>query len=46
MIDFDKDVRYIKGVVPGRVEPLNKLQIFTLEDFLAYFPRGYEDRGK
>lgn len=46
MIDFDKDVRFIKGVGPNRVELLNKLGIFTLEDILTYFPRNYEDRGQ
>lgn len=46
MIDFDKEVRYIKGVGPNRVELLNKLGIFNLEDILTYFPRTYEDRGK
>ena len=46
MINFDKDVRFIKGVGPNRVELLNKLGIFTLEDILTYFPRTYEDRGK
>ncbi|MBQ9313546.1 MAG: ATP-dependent DNA helicase RecG [Clostridia bacterium] len=46
MIDFEKDIRYIKGVGPARVELLNKLGIYTLEDILTYFPRDYEDRGK
>lgn len=46
MAEFDKDVRYIKGVGPARVELLNKLGIYTLEDIITYFPRDYEDRGK
>ena len=46
MIDFEKDIRYIKGVGPTRVELLNKLGIYTLEDVITYFPRDYEDRGK
>ncbi len=46
MIDFDKDIRYIKGVGPTRVALLNRLGIYTLEDILTYFPRDYEDRGK
>ena len=46
MIDLDKDVRFIKGVGPNRVELLNKLGIFTLENILTYFPRNYEDRGQ
>ena len=46
MVDFDKEIRYIKGVGPARAELLNKLGLFTLEDILTYFPRNYEDRGK
>jgi len=46
MVDLNKDIRYIKGVGPARVELLNKLGIHTLEDILTYFPRDYEDRGK
>ena len=46
MIDLKKDIKYIKGVGPARAEVLNKLGIYTLEDVLTYFPRGYEDRGK
>ena len=46
MIDFDKAIRFVKGVGPAREEVLNKLGIYTLEDALTYFPRDYEDRGK
>lgn len=46
MTDLDKDVKYIKGVGPNRVKSLNKLGIYTLEDLLTYFPRGYEDRSE
>ena len=45
MIDFDKDVKYIKGVGPNRVALLNKLGIFTLKDLITYYPREYEDRS-
>lgn len=45
MIDFDKNVRFIKNVGPGREMILNKLGIYTLEDVITYFPRDYEDRG-
>ena len=41
----DKDVKYIKGVGPNRVQLLNKLNINTLEDLITYFPRTYEDRS-
>ena len=46
MIDFDKNVRFIKNVGPSREMILNKLGIYTLEDVITYFPRDYEDRGK
>ena len=46
MIDLKQDIQYIKGVGPARVELLNKLGIFTLEDLVTYFPREYEDRGQ
>ncbi len=46
MIDLNKDVRYIKGVGPAKVELLNKLEIFTLKDLITYYPRTYEDRSK
>lgn len=46
MIDLNKDVKYIKGVGPNRVELLNKLNIFTLKDLITYYPRTYEDRSK
>ena len=45
-MDLKKDVKYIKGVGPNRVQLLNKLGIFTLEDLITYFPRTYEDRSK
>ena len=40
------DVKFVKGVGPNRVKLLNKLNIFTLEDLITYFPREYEDRSK
>lgn len=46
MVDFDKNVRFIKNVGPSREMILNKLGIYTLEDVITYFPRDYEDRGK
>ena len=35
----------LKGFGPARVSLLNKLGIFTLEDLIKYYPRGYEDRS-
>lgn len=38
------DIQYLKGVGPSRAGKLNKLNIFTVEDLLNYFPVKYEDR--
>lgn len=45
-MNFEDDVKYIKGVGPNRVKLLNKIGIFTLKDLITYYPRGYEDRSK
>ncbi len=45
MVDLKENIQFIKGVGPARVKLLNKLNIFTLEDIITYFPRDYEDRG-
>ena len=46
MIDLKQSVQYIKGVGPQRAALLRKLNIYTLEDLITYFPRDYEDRSK
>lgn len=46
MLDLLKPVQYVKGVGPAKVQLLNKLGIFTLEDLITYFPREHEDRSK
>ena len=45
MIDLNKKVQYVKNVGPNRVKLLNKLDIYTLQDLITYFPRTYENRG-
>ncbi len=45
-MDLNKDVKYIKGVGPNRVQLLNKVGIFTLKDLITYYPRTYQDRSK
>ncbi len=45
MINLEKDVKFVKGVGPSKVELLNKLKIFTLKDLITYYPRTYEDRS-
>lgn len=44
MAELTTDVRYIKGIGETRAKALAKLGIRTLQDLIAYFPRGYEDR--
>lgn len=44
-MDLNQNIQYIKGVGPARVQLLNKLGIYTLNDIITYFPRTYEDRG-
>ena len=46
MVDLEMDLQYLKGVGPARVEILNKLGLFTLNDIINYFPREHEDRGR
>ena len=46
MVDLKQNVQYVKSVGPAKVELLNNLNIYTLEDLLTYFPRVYEDRSK
>lgn len=41
---LDIDIQYLKGVGPQRAAKLNKLNIFTVEDLINYFPVKYEDR--
>ena len=45
MIDLNKPVQYVKNVGPNRVKLLNKLNIYTLNDLITYFPRNHEDRS-
>ena len=44
-MDLNQSIQYIKGVGPARVQQLNKLGIYTLNDAITFFPRTYEDRG-
>ena len=45
-INLKTDVKYVKGVGPTRVQSLNKLGIFSVEDLITYYPRAYEDRSQ
>lgn len=44
-MDMQRDIQYVKGVGPARAKLLNRLGIFTVEDFLYYIPFRYEDRS-
>lgn len=44
LADLQTDVRYIKGIGEQRAKSLAKLNIRSLRDLIAYFPRAYEDR--
>lgn len=38
------EVKYLKGIGPKRASVLSKIGINTIEDFLTFFPRDYQDR--
>jgi len=41
---LDIDIQFLKGVGPNKAARLQKLDIYTVEDLLNYFPVKYEDR--
>ena len=45
-MNFDADVKYLKGVGPKRAELLAKVGVKTVGDLLTYFPRAYTDYSK
>ena len=40
-----KSIAYIKGIGAARAGLFQRLNLFTVEDILTYFPRDYEDRS-
>ena len=46
MARLSDPVTMLRGVGPARAKQLENLNIFTLEDLICHFPRGYEDRTK
>ncbi|MEZ0535842.1 ATP-dependent DNA helicase RecG [Caldicellulosiruptoraceae bacterium PP1] len=44
-LQLNKEIRYVKGVGEKREKLFNKLNIYTLEDLLLYFPKKYLDLG-
>ncbi len=43
-MNLQDHVTAIKGIGPSKSAALNKLNIKTIEDFLYFYPRDYEDR--
>ena len=43
-MDLFSPVTELRSIGPARAKQLQKLQIRTLYDLLAFFPRDYEDR--
>ena len=46
MARLSDPITILKGIGPARAKQFEALNIFTLEDLLCHFPRGYEDRTK
>ena len=46
MARLSDPVTILKGVGPTKAKQFAALNIFTLEDLICHFPRGYEDRTK
>ena len=44
MVDFEENVRYLKGIGETRAKALARLGITTLGDLVSFFPYAYEDR--
>ena len=42
--EYNKDIRFVKGVGPAVTKILSRLGIKTVSDLLLHFPRSYEDR--
>ena len=43
-INFQNDIKYLKGVGPRRSQVLSLYNIFSISDLLEYYPRKYLDR--
>ena len=46
MAKLSDPVTILKGVGPTKAKQFAQLNIFTLQDLICHFPRGYEDRTK
>ncbi len=46
MAKLSDPITILKGVGPTKAKQFAQLNIFTLEDLICHFPRGYEDRTR
>ena len=46
MAKLSDPVTILKGVGPTKAKQFAKLNIYTLQDLICHFPRGYEDRTR
>ena len=46
MASLSDPITCLKGIGPSKAKLFANLNIFTLEDLICHFPRGYEDRTK
>ncbi len=46
MAKLSDPVTLLKGVGPARAKQFAQLNIFTLQDLICHFPRGYDDRTR
>ena len=44
MARLSDPITILRGIGPAKAKLFNQLNIFTLEDLVCHFPRGYEDR--
>ena len=46
MARLSDPITMLKGIGPAKAKQFANLNIFTLQDLICHFPRGYEDRTK
>lgn len=46
MAKLSDPVSFLRGIGPTKAKQLEALGIYTLEDLICHFPRGYEDRSR
>ena len=46
MAKLSDPITILKGVGPSKAKQFAQLNIYTLQDLICHFPRGYEDRTK